>query len=196
MTCLSVQPTMPMSPGTSLGHYDVTALLCEGGMGQVWQAADTQLNTPARLNLTGSPGSRGRPRSSPASTTRTSAPSAASRTPSPRRGRGRAQARRSRHWCCRLTNLALPARRRRMGGGLPTPLTYWRGHAKLYRVGRRSVPDGSKRRVRRGDWTHHRPQLVRGPQALGPRELMPLTPGTTLGPYEIVFAIGAEGTAR
>ena len=26
---------MPLSPGTRLGHYDVTALIGEGGMGQV-----------------------------------------------------------------------------------------------------------------------------------------------------------------
>jgi hypothetical protein len=35
---------MALQPGTRLGHYDVTVLIGEGGMEQVWRATDTRLD--------------------------------------------------------------------------------------------------------------------------------------------------------
>ena len=53
---------MPLAPGTRLGHYDVTALLGEGGMGQVWQATDTQLNSQLALKILSAASASGRDR--------------------------------------------------------------------------------------------------------------------------------------
>ncbi len=35
---------MALTVGDRLGHYDVTALIGEGGMGQVYRVTDTKLN--------------------------------------------------------------------------------------------------------------------------------------------------------
>lgn len=42
---------MSLSPGANLGHYNVTALIGEGGIGQAWQATDTQLDRQVALKV-------------------------------------------------------------------------------------------------------------------------------------------------
>ena len=42
---------MALAPGTTIGHYEVTALLGEGGMGQAWEATDTKLQRQVALKV-------------------------------------------------------------------------------------------------------------------------------------------------
>ena len=42
---------MPLNVGSRLAHYDVTALIGEEGMGQVYQATDTKLNRQVALKI-------------------------------------------------------------------------------------------------------------------------------------------------
>jgi serine/threonine protein kinase len=42
---------MAIAVGSRLGHYDVTALIGEGGMGQVHLATDTKLNRQVALKI-------------------------------------------------------------------------------------------------------------------------------------------------
>ena len=42
---------MSLAVGSRLGHYDVTALIGEGGMGEVYQATDTKLNRQVALKI-------------------------------------------------------------------------------------------------------------------------------------------------
>ena len=53
---------MPLTPGARLGHYDVTALIGEGGMGQVYRATDTTLNRQVALKIRPSAHPAGRDR--------------------------------------------------------------------------------------------------------------------------------------
>ena len=40
---------MTLEVGSRLGHYDVTALIGEGGMGQVYQATDTKVDRQGKV---------------------------------------------------------------------------------------------------------------------------------------------------
>ncbi len=42
---------MPLNVGSRLGHYDVTALIGEGGMGQVYRARDTTLDRDVAIKV-------------------------------------------------------------------------------------------------------------------------------------------------
>ena len=42
---------MALEVGSRLGHYQVDALIGEGGMGQVYQATDTKLNRQVALKI-------------------------------------------------------------------------------------------------------------------------------------------------
>ena len=42
---------MAVEVGSRLGHYDVTALIGEGGMGQVYRARDTKLDRDVAIKV-------------------------------------------------------------------------------------------------------------------------------------------------
>ena len=42
---------MPLTPGTTLGSYSVTAKIGEGAMGEVYRAGDTKLDRDVALKV-------------------------------------------------------------------------------------------------------------------------------------------------
>ncbi len=42
---------MPLNVGDRLGHYDVTALIGQGGMGEVYKATDTRLDRTVAIKV-------------------------------------------------------------------------------------------------------------------------------------------------